>query len=50
MNNHKPRTQKTLQGHEIPVPTKDDVFKVLEKAAEPIRLPKPSTPTRHAEG
>ena len=26
------KTQKTPQGHEIPVPTKDDVFKVLEKA------------------
>lgn len=35
--------QKTPKGHEIPVPTKDDVFKVLEKAAQPI---KPSTPRR----
>ncbi|MBI2171529.1 MAG: hypothetical protein HYU30_05855 [Chloroflexi bacterium] len=40
-------TQKTpKQGYEIPVPTKDDVFKVLEKAAEPIKPPKPSTPRR----
>mgnify|MGYP001611740635 CR=1 FL=1 len=30
------KTQKTPQGHEIPVPTKDDVFKVLEKAADGV--------------
>lgn len=40
------QTQKTLKGHEIPVPTKEDVFKVLERAAEPIKPPKLSTPRR----
>jgi hypothetical protein len=39
-------TQKTPKGHDIPVPTKGDVFKVLEKAAEPIHQPKPLTPRR----
>ena len=41
MKDKKMAIQKTPKGHEIPVPTKDDVFKVLEKAAEPIK-PKPS--------
>lgn len=31
----KPKTQKTPKGHEIPNPTKEEVFKVLRKAAEP---------------
>jgi hypothetical protein len=39
-------TQRTPKGHEIPVPAKDDVFKVLEKAAELIKSPKPLTPRR----
>ena len=39
--------QKTPKGLEIPVPTKRDVFKVLEKAAKPISpAAKPSTPRR----
>lgn len=42
----KKKSQKTPKGHEIPVPTKGDVFKVLERAAEPITPPKPSTPRR----
>jgi hypothetical protein len=37
------KMQKTPKGHEIPVPTKKDVFDILEKAAKPI---KPSTPRR----
>ena len=45
MSKKKEQTQKTPQGHEIPVPTKDDVFKVLEQAAEPITpFPIPQLP------
>jgi hypothetical protein len=29
----KDTTQKTPKGHEIPIPKRDDVFKVLKKAA-----------------
>ena len=41
----KPKVQKTPKGHEIPVPTKEEVLKVFEKATEPIKE-KPSTPCR----
>lgn len=40
------KMQKTLKGHEIPVPTRKDVFSVLEKAAQPV---KPSTPRRRTK-
>ena len=40
------KTQRTPKGHEIPVPNKDDVMRVLEKAAEPV---KPSTPSRRTK-
>ncbi len=39
--------QKPPKGYEIPVPTKEDVFKVLEKAAQPTKpstLPSPVYP------
>lgn len=29
-------TQKTPKGYEIPVPKKDDVMRVLKKAAQPL--------------
>jgi len=31
------KTQKTPKGYEIPVPKKGDVFKVLKKAAQPLK-------------
>ncbi len=31
-------TQKTPTGHKIPVPTKGEVFTVLERAAKPLPL------------
>jgi hypothetical protein len=31
----KEKTQKTAKGHEIPVPKRDDVFKVFKNAAKP---------------
>ena len=46
MGKDKKVTQKTPKGHEIPVPTKEDVFKILKKSAKPI--PKDSLP-RSAE-
>ena len=41
----KPRTQKTPKGYEIPIPTKEEVFKVLRKAAEPTEK-NSETPSR----
>jgi hypothetical protein len=38
-------TQKTPQGHEIPVPTRKQVFRDLEKVAKP----KPKKAERHGE-
>jgi hypothetical protein len=42
----KPQTQKTPKGYEIPIPTKEDVFKVLRKAAEPIEKEESGTSSR----
>lgn len=30
------KTQKTPKGHEIPVPTRREVYEALEKAAKPL--------------
>jgi hypothetical protein len=39
------KTQKTPKGYEIPIPNKEDVFKVLRKAAEPTKKTS-ETPSR----
>ena len=36
---------KTPKGHEIPIPTREEVMQVFEKAAEPLDE-KPLTPRR----
>ena len=36
------KTQKTPKGHEIPIPKRGDVFKVLKNAAKPVKSPKHS--------
>ena len=33
-------TQRTEKGYEIPVPKRDDVLRVFDKAAQPIDKPK----------
>ena len=38
-------TQKTPKGYEIPIPTKEEVFRVLKKAAEPTEK-NSETPSR----
>jgi hypothetical protein len=35
-------TQHTPKGHEIPIPTKEDVFRDLEKVAKPRKRPSTS--------
>jgi hypothetical protein len=40
------KTQKTPKGYEIPIPAKEEVFKVLRKAAEPTEKDKSETPSR----
>jgi hypothetical protein len=45
MRDKKPKTQKTPKGYEIPIPTKEDVLKVLRKAAEPTEKDS-ETPSR----
>lgn len=42
---NKKLTQKTPKGYEIPIPTKEEVFKVLRKAAESTEK-KSETPSR----
>jgi hypothetical protein len=44
MSKRKP-TQKTPKGYDIPIPTKEEVFKVLRKAAEPTEK-ESETPSR----
>jgi hypothetical protein len=38
-NPEKEPTQYTPQGHEIPIPTKEQVFRDLEKVAKPRKKP-----------
>jgi len=35
MDEDKEPTQQTPEGHEIPIPTREDVFRDLEKVAKP---------------
>ena len=39
-------TQKTSKGHEIPVPNRDDVFKVFKNAAKPEKKSGTSGPKK----
>ena len=41
-NNKKKPTQKTQKGHEIPVPTREEFEKNLDKVAKPVK----ESPTR----
>jgi hypothetical protein len=40
----KPRTQKTPKGHEIPIPTKEEFEKNLEKVMKPKPTPPRNSP------
>lgn len=44
--NGKRDTQKTEQGYEIPIPKRDDVFNILDKAAKK----RPAQPSRSSKG
>ena len=46
MSKEKKVTQKTPKGYEIPVPSKEDVFEVLEKAAKPVKKSPTSRPKK----
>lgn len=43
-------SQHTEQGYEIPVPKRDDVLRVFEKAAQPIDKPKKSRRRKGSAG
>ena len=43
-------TQRTAKGYEIPVPKRDDVLRVFDKAAQPIDKPKKSRRRKRGAG
>ena len=42
----KKKTQKTPKGHEIPVPTREDVLRDLKKVAKPDKGSTPNRPEK----